>query len=248
MSVRIVDRNDGARYGWAPTSVPLVDARMTAEMVKRGQGATEERLRAASPVDIDWPDEEFAWRMIDALYEPDDLLFIGKLTNEGQIDGTVRPVGAWVDILKHDGFGYSHFIANPLTGARGTTEDGKPTYLARECVASHRFATVELDSVPRDQLLAFWSALPHLPIAAITDTGEGALQVLVRVDAADATEWVSEVAVKLFDQVLVPLGVSDRWKSAIRFACMPGHCQGDTGLRHRLLYLAPEGKAVAHAP
>lgn len=49
MSVRIVDRNDGGRYGWAPTLVPLVDARMTAEMVKRGQGATEERLRAASP-------------------------------------------------------------------------------------------------------------------------------------------------------------------------------------------------------
>ena len=49
MSVRIVDRNDGARYGWAPTSVPLVDARMTAEMVKRGQGATEKQLHAASP-------------------------------------------------------------------------------------------------------------------------------------------------------------------------------------------------------
>ena len=245
--MNIISKGDAAQYGWAPTSVPLVDARMTAEMVKRGQGATEERLRAASPVDIDWPDEEFAWRMIDALYEPDDLLFIGKLTNEGQIGGTVHPVGAWVDILKHDGFGYSHFIANPLTGARGTTEDGKPTYLARECVASHRFATVELDSVPRDQQLAFWFALPHLPIAAITHTGEGALQVLVRVDAADAAEWASEVAVKLFDQILVPLGVSDRWKSAIRFACMPGHCQGDTGLRHRLLYLAPEGKAVAHA-
>lgn len=247
MSVRIVDRNDGARYGWAPTSVPLVDARMTAEMVKRGQGATEERLRVASPVDIDWPDEEVAWRMIDALYEPDDLLFIGKLTNEGQIDGTLRPVGAWVDILKHDGCGYSHFIANPVTGARGTTRDGKPTYLAGECVASHRFATVELGSVPVDQQLAFWSALPHLPITAITDTGEGALQVLIRVDAADAAEWAGEVAVKLFDEILVPLGVSALCKSETRFACLPGHRRTATGLRHRLLYLAPEGKAVAHA-
>ena len=40
---------DGNQYGWAPTSVPLVDARMTAEMVKRGQGATEKQLHAASP-------------------------------------------------------------------------------------------------------------------------------------------------------------------------------------------------------
>lgn len=247
MSARIVDGN-GRQYGWEPILAPLVDARMTAEMVKRGQGATEERLRVASPVDIDWPDEEVAWRTIEALYEPDDLLFIGKLTNEGQIDGTVRPVGAWVDILKHDGCGYSHFIANPLTGARGTTEDGKPTYLARECVASHRFATVELDSVPYDSQLAFWSALPHLPIAAITHVGGEVLQVLVRVDAADAAEWAGEVAVKLFDQILVPLGVSARWKSAIRFACLPGHRRAATGLRHRLLYLAPAGKAVAHAP
>lgn len=239
---------DGNQYGWTSTPVPLVDARMTAEMVKRGQGATEERLRAASPVDIDWPDEEFAWRMIDALYEPDDLLFIGKLTNEGQIDGTVRPVGAWVDILKHDGCDYSHFVANPLTGARGTTGDGKPTYLARECVASHRFAIVELGSVPLDQQLAFWSALPHLPIAAITDTGEGALQVLVRVDAADADEWASEVAIKLFDRILVPLGISPRWKSAVRISCLPGHRHSETGLHHKLLYFAPAGKAVAHAP
>ena len=239
---------DGNQYGWTSMPVPLVDARMTAEIVKRGLGATEEQLRAASPVAVDWPDEEVAWRMVDALYEPDDLLFIGKLTNEGQIDGTVRPVGAWVDILRDDGCGYSHFIANPLTGVRGTTEDGKPTYLARECVASHRFATVELDSVPSDQQLAFWSALPHLPIAAITHTGGEALQVLVRVDAADAAEWASDVAVKLFDQILVPLGVSDRWKSAIRFACLPGHRRTDTGLRYRLLYFAPAGKAVAHAP
>lgn len=247
MSVRIVDRNDGAHYGWAPIAAPLVDAKMTAEIVKRGLGATEEQLRAASPVAFAWPDEEVAWRTIDALYEPDDLLFIGKLTNEGQIDGALRPVGAWVDILKRDGCAYSHFIANPLTGARGTTRDGKPTYLAGECVASHRFATVELDSVPRDQQLAFWSALPHLPIAAITDTGEGALQVLVRVDAADAAEWASEVAVKLFDQILVPLGVSALCKSETRFACLPGHRRADTDLCHRLLYLAPGGKAVAHA-
>ena len=247
MSTSIIDPNGLSDYGWEPIAAPLVDARMTAEIVKRGHGATEEQLRAASPVAIDWPDKEVAWRMLGALYEPDELLFIGKQINEGQIDGTVRQIEDWVDILKRDGCDYSHFIANPLTGARGTTGDGKPTYLAGECVASHRFATVELDSVPRDQQLAFWFALPHLPIAAITHTGEGALQVLVRVDAADAAEWASEVAVKWFDQILVPLGVSDRWKSAIRFACMPGHCQGDTGLRHRLLYLAPEGKAVAHA-
>ncbi len=240
--------NDGSQYGWVPIVAPLVDAKMTAEIVKRGIGATEDQLRAASPVVIDWPDEEVAWRMIDALYEPSELLFVGKRETQNQVGGTVHPVGAWVDILKHDGCVYSHFIANPLTGARGTTEDGKPTYLARECVASHRFATVELASVPRDQQLAFWSALPHLPIAAITDTSGEALQVLVRVDAADAAEWASEVAVKLFDEILVPLGVSALCKSETRFACLPGYRQGDTGLRHRLLYLAPAGKAVGHAP
>lgn len=49
MSVRIVDRNDGRRYGWELILAPLVDARMTAEIVKRGHGATEKQLHAASP-------------------------------------------------------------------------------------------------------------------------------------------------------------------------------------------------------
>jgi hypothetical protein len=239
---------DGNQYGWTPIVAPHVDAKMTAEIVKRGHGATEEQLRAASPVAIDWPDKEVAWRTLDALYEPDEILFVGIRDNKNQVDGTVRPVEDWIEILKREGCAYSHFVANPLTGARGTTEDGKPTYLARECVASHRFATVELDSLSRDQQLAFWSALPHLPIAAITHTGEGALQVLVRVDAVDAAEWDGEVAVKLFDQILVPLGVDARWKSAVRFACLPGHRRAETGLHHKLFYFAPTGKAVVHAP
>ena len=247
MSTSIIDPNGLSDYGWEPIAAPLVDARMTAEIVKRGQGGTEAQLRAASPDAVDWPDKEVAWRMLGALYEPDELLFIGKQINEGQIDGTVRQIEDWVDILKRDGCDYSHFIANPLTGARGMTGDGKPTYLAGECVASHRFATVELDSVPYDSQLAFWSALPHLPIATITHTGGDALQVLVRVDAADAAEWASEVTVKLFDRILVPLGVSARWKSAVRFACLPGHRHSETGLHHKLLYFAPAGKAVAHA-
>ena len=247
MSVNVISNGDGAQYGWVPIVAPLVDAKMTAEIVKRGLGATEEQLRAASPVAIDWPDKEVAWRMLEALYEPDAILFVGKREAQNQVGGTVHPVEDWVDILKRDGCAYSHFIANPLTGALGTTRDGKPTYLAADCVASHRFATVELDSVPRDQQLAFWSALPHLPIAAITDTGEGSLQVLVRVDAADADEWASEVAVTLFDRILVPLGVSALCKSETRFARLPGHRRADTDLCHRLLYLAPEGKAVAHA-
>ena len=56
MSTRTIDGN-GRQYGWEPIPAPLVDARMTAEIVKRGLGATEEKLRAASPVAIDWPDK-----------------------------------------------------------------------------------------------------------------------------------------------------------------------------------------------
>ena len=53
MSVNIISKGDAAQYGWAPIAAPLVDARMTAEIVRRGLGATEEQLRAASPVAID---------------------------------------------------------------------------------------------------------------------------------------------------------------------------------------------------
>lgn len=49
VSTRIIDGNDGRRYGWELILAPLVDARMTAEIVKRGHGATEKQLHAASP-------------------------------------------------------------------------------------------------------------------------------------------------------------------------------------------------------
>lgn len=48
MSTRTIDGN-GRQYGWEPIPAPLVDARMTAEIVKLGHGATEEQLHAASP-------------------------------------------------------------------------------------------------------------------------------------------------------------------------------------------------------
>lgn len=247
MSVGNTDKNDISQYGWVPKTMPRIRETMAQEIIQRGAGATEEDLRSASPVKIDWPDEEAGWRMLGALYASKDLLFIGVHEAGGSVGGAVRRVSDCVEVLKRDGGAFSHFIPNPMSGVRDTAEDGTVTMCSRDCVESHRFATIELAAVPLDRQIAFWRALPHLPIAAITHTGGKTLEVLVRVDAEDADEWECEVAKRLFDQFLLPLGVPAHCKNMTRLACLPGGRRADTGVQNRLLYLAPEGKAVMNA-
>jgi hypothetical protein len=81
-----------------------------------------------------------------------------------------------------------------------------------------------------------------LPIAALIDSGGKSINAWVRIDALDATEWTERVEEKLFD-VLGAVGIDKSCRNEARLSRTPGHLRDGTRPQ-RLLYLAPEGRAV----
>jgi hypothetical protein len=103
---------------------------------------------------------------------------------------------------------------------------------------------VEFDALPREDQLAFWWAV-RLPVVVLVDSGGKSVHGWVRVrDVACAAEWGRSIEQHLFRDLLQPLGVDPACKNESRLSRLPGHHRKETGRWQRLLYLAPEGKAV----
>lgn len=237
---------DGGTMPAAPIK-PRIRQTALQAIIRRGDGASEADLWEASPIRIDWPSHEDGWRLLEYLYTPDELLFIGDDQTPGMLGETIRPAADWIAYLKRHGNPFPKIIPNPLTGKIGYTKTGKASYRADACVAAHRFVVAEFDGLSLEDQFAFWFGCPKLPVAAIIHSGKKSLHAWVRVDAANADEWTQCVEQTLFDQYLKTLGVDASCKNESRLSRMPGHVRHDTGLAQKLLYLAPQGKAVCHA-
>ena len=218
------------------------DARQ--RIIRAGEGATAEDLRRASPIPIDWPPAEDGWRLLDHLYAPGEHLFIGDDTTPGEIGVSIRTALAWSQLLKWMRItSHPKIIPNPLTGRLGKTKDGRPSYRADDCVAAHRFVVCEFDGIPLVDQFAFWYGA-KLPVSAIIHSGGKSLHAWVRVDCKSAVEWERDIECRLFPSILEPLGMDRSCKNEGRLSRMPGHVRAETGVQQRLLYLAPQGRAV----
>ena len=215
------------------------------QLAQKGAGTTEEALRACSPTPLDFPDWEAGWRLLEALYGSEELLFIADDKVPGRAGDTVRPAGEWIEILRRSGrVPWPKIVLNPLTGKPAPKKSGAGETLRGDgCVAAHRFAVLEMDKASMAEQLAFWAAV-KLPVAALIHSGGKSLHGWVRVDCADASEWARDVAGRLFPAYFVPMGFDPACSNASRLSRMPGHVRADTGQVQRLLYLAPDGRAV----
>jgi hypothetical protein len=139
-----------------------------------------------------------------------------------------------------------HVIPNPLTGKPAMKADGNgQTVRGDACIAEFRFAVVEFDDVPRDEQLAFWWSA-CLPVVLLVDSGGKSVHGWIRVKGVrEGREWARIVEKHLFGNLLQPLGVDGACRNESRLSRLPGHRRLETGRWQRLLYLAPEGKAVA---
>lgn len=231
----------------SPRPAPRLASAAQQEFIRRGRGATLEDLIRASPIPPIWPLAEEPWRTIGQLYGPEELLYVGDDGWRGTLGDTIRPAAEWVEILRREGgCRYPKLMANPLTGLLGPKKDGSGlSYRADSCIAAYRYMVCEFDTIPIAQQIEFWCGIPHMPIAAITHSGKKSLHVLVRVDAAGAREWEEQIEQRLFGQFLAPLGLDSSCKNESRLTRMFGHVRADTGLPQKVLYLAPEGRAIA---
>lgn len=220
------------------TGQPRVRPELRDAIVAQGIGTTAEDIVAASPITI--PNEPALQQrlLLTSIYKENDFLFIGD-----RYGSDVRTVHSWLDRVAAGKPLGPHVIPNPLSGAEAPTKDGKLSRRADSCVAAFRFAVVEFDALPVDQQLAFWAAV-KLPVAALIDSGGKSIHGWVRVDAPNRSAWERDVEVGLFAERLVPLGVDSACRNEARLSRMPGFTRKESGRLQRLLYLAPEGKAV----
>lgn len=230
-----------------PSSIgPRIRPGALESILREGRGATEADVRRRSPVKLDWPEGE-GWRVLEALFGTGELLFVGDDGISGRIGETIRPAGDWIEKFRREAtVPFPKIMVNGLTGRWAAKKSGDGRTLRGDgCVAEHRFAVAEFDDLSIEDQIAFWIAVPNLPVAALIHSGKKSLHAWVRVDCSDRIEWEREVEQTLFPGYLKPLGLDPACKNASRISRMPGHRRSDTGKIQSCLYLAPKGKAVS---
>ncbi len=226
---------------WTPPPEPAIDGKATLQAIlARGDGFTEADLWHISPVRPDWPPEEDAIRVLEALYSPADRLFAG-----GRCDpGPVRTVAEWCAAFRAGASVPEHIIPNPLTGQLAPTKDGKPSLRADACVSEYRCAVAEFDNMSREDQIRFWAGC-RLPVFALLDSGGKSIHAWLMIPGVTTAEqWARDVGGLLYQQHLVPLGVDPTCRNPSRLSRMPGHFRRDKGRMQCVLFLAPGGKVV----
>ncbi len=236
----------------APRPILRIDPASAVENYLRGFRCTANDLRAASPCKLPpiiRPGGEHWHRqgsyLISQLFE--DHEFANVVTESIFADGKARPGNGGVTLPQNEWQGRLLEPLPPRPGGawlRMNSLDGQGIGDAN--VTAHRFALVEIDSVPIELQLPLLARLP-LPISAVLTSGGKSVHAWVRVEAANADEYRAAVAKLL--ALLARFGVDGKNKNPSRLSRLPGVARtigatGD-GLQD-LLYLAPhpEQKAI----
>ena len=222
-----------------PATPPFDAAGFMAARLAEGAGYGEADIWEASPVRIETRPEQEAALLLETLYAPGDVLFIGD-----RYGRTVKTVAEWLAEFRAGRPIPPHIIPNPLTGEAALTKDGRPSLRADACVKAFRFAVAEFDGLSREDQLRFWWTV-KLPVCALIDSGGKSLHAWVRIDGVQTAEkWTDLVEGELFGRRLIPLGCDAACRNEARLSRLPGHFRTEKGRWQRLLYLAPKGKVI----
>ena len=226
-----------------PTVRPFDAVGFMAARLAEGAVHGEADIWEASPVRLGTTCEQDTLLLLEALYTPGDVLFIGD-----RYERTVKTVAEWLADFRSGRPIPPHITPNPLTGETATTKDGRPSFRADACVKTFRFAVAEFDGMSLEDQLRFWWAV-NLPVCALIDSGGKSLHAWIRIDGVETAEqWTDLVEGRLFGRWLVPLGCDAACRNEARLSRLPGHFRAEKWRWQRLLYLAPEGKAIHAGP
>jgi hypothetical protein len=193
----LTDRQDTARRWMPPTRKPppLGSGAISfvRRMIAKGNGATCETLADSSPVAIPTDPREQTQLFLRSLWQPSDMLFIGRRYDAGKIGLTIEKRSEWEHLYRPNGIDPGELVcANPLSGREGRAKDGTASYRCSECVADRRYALVEYDAMPILEQCAFWAGVIStrtLPLRSLTFSGSKSIHALVEVGAEDPEAW-----------------------------------------------------------
>ncbi len=199
----------------------------------------------ASPLRVWDPPKDHAALLLEALYLPDDLLFIGELYDTD----TIRTVAEWLEYFRNGNGAGPHIIPNPLTGTLGPKKSGDGETLRGDLtIKEYRYCVVEFDDLSREDQIRFWSSA-RLPIVALIDTGGKSIHAWLQVSKLctkvhTPEQWDEQIKRRLYERLLIPLGVDPQCKNASRLSRLPGHFRSEKNSMQRLLWLSNEGRSV----
>jgi len=234
--------------GYVPRKVPVktkpperVKPEYLRHLIGKGLGQTEADFWEASPIRLYNEPAQDARLLMETLYRPDDMLFIGERYDTG-----VRACSDWIEhINRHGTKNLPHIIPNPVTGEQHPDKSGKPSFRCDNAIKNFRYTIVEFDNLSREDQLAFWAAIP-LPIVALIDSGGKSIHGWIAVDnICNADQWEQYIENELYKQMLIPLGVDPQCRNEARLSRLPGHYRGEKGKWQRLLYLNPKSESKA---
>lgn len=237
----------GVGDGQVAATLPKIPRDTFERLVSAAVGVTELDIMKQSPIPLDFPEWEAGYRVLDAIYAPDDILYVGEsrgLCKPGFNIKTAAEHSATIRKAKQ--VLSPHIIVNPLSGKQAPTkaDPDKLTYRGDNAVVQWEYMVVEFDEVPLAEQLAFWMVI-KLPVVALITSGGKSIHGWVKVSCESRVEWEQEIEQELFPAFLVPLGADALCRNESRMSRMPGHVRQGSGKVQKLLYLAPGGQAVS---
>jgi hypothetical protein len=222
--------------------------RVLRNIIRQANTGDESDILDASPIRIDWPQEEDAANFLSYLFDPNALIFIGDNVEPGILGRNIRTVADWIDYLTKGRKAGPFIIINPLNGAPVKKKTGEGmTFRGDGNIQDFRYCLVEFDNITREDQLRFWVAA-DLPVCALIDTGgksiHGWLDLHKLADIKNHDQWDFHIKCRLYDQSLIPMGVDRACCNPARLSRLPGHFRTEKEKIQRLLWLSPEGRSV----
>jgi hypothetical protein len=239
----------GGTFTQRPRPKPVVNNGKVAleKILSQGEIIDEVDLGETSPRRLLEEPKDDPGLLLSTLYDPTDLLWIGERHDAGILGDTIRTAAEWGSYFKNGGRTGPHIIPNPMTGQKGTTKEGKPSFRSDSTVKTYRYCLVEFDDLSREDQIRFWSAA-RLPVVCLIDSGgksiHGWLDVQKRARVTTPEQWQLHIKTNLYDQLLTPLGVDSSCSNASRLSRLPGHYRMEKQAFQRLLWLSPEGRFI----
>lgn len=194
---------------------------------------SEEEIKTRSPELIPEDPKEQTNAFLNYIYSSGEMLFIGENNHAAVLGRNLMPKYEWEKKKKFSPL----IIPNPLSGEKGLSKAGKPSYRSQDCVKDFKYLVIECDETPlEDQLPIVNFLIEKGPVTSVTFSGGKSYHSLLKIDARDKKSFDS--IVNHLRPYLLGIGADKACWHPDRLTRLPGVCRPDKGNEvQRLIYL-----------